>query len=182
MTLRQAEQVSGADYNHQGRFAEAFVSSIASAAGFEVYRPHGTGQGVDLGIYRPGPNVHGTPLPSQTIYFQVKSWSVGDVSSDGKFHYPLKVAAFNYLTANHSTPHYLALCLVPADHLHLADAGHDQLICRRAAYWLSLRGERAVTNAHPDSSRTVLVPRRHLLTPGTLRALVEGHEAQAVVS
>jgi hypothetical protein len=94
---------------HQGYFAEGLVAAIAAAAGLDVALPR-LGHVIDLMVYRPGPN--GTS-GSKQIDLQVKSWSRGVVSSDGCFHYPLEVSAFNALAnPDHDVRHYLVLRII----------------------------------------------------------------------
>jgi hypothetical protein len=163
---------------HQGYFAEGFVASIAAAACLDVQLPR-LGHGIDLGVFRPGPN--GTS-GSRQINLQVKSWSTGTLNADGHFHYPLEVPAFNYLAGGgHDVRHYLILCLVPADAARYADARHERLLLSQAAYWTSLRNQSPDPTLKQDSTKTVLVPRVNLLTPLTIRALVDGREQLAVV-
>lgn len=164
---------------HQGYFAEAFVASIAAAAGLDVQFPR-LGHVIDLGVFKPGPN--GTS-GSRQINLQVKSWSHGVVSKDGAFHYPLDVPAFNHLAgAGHDVRHYLILCVVPAAAIHYSDAKPHRLQLHQAAYWLSLRDETPDPSLNPDSTRTVLVPETHLLTASTIVALVDNQEQLAVLS
>jgi hypothetical protein len=164
---------------HQGYFAESLVVSIAAAAGLDVLFPR-LGHRTDLGVFQPGPN--GTS-GSKQISLQVKSWAAGTLSADGHFHYPLEVSAYNYLAGDgHDVRHYLILCLVPADAARYANARHQGLLLRRAAYWLSLRDQARDPTLKPESTKTVLVPQANLLTPLTIRALVDGKEQLAVVA
>lgn len=164
---------------HQGYFAEGLVVSIAAAAGLDVAFPR-LGHVIDLGVYRPGPK--GTS-GSKQMQLQVKSWSAGSVNADGNFHYPMEVSAFNHLAGEgHEVRHYLVLCLVPPDAAEYADAQHQRLRLQQAAYWLSLRNVRPDWSLPANSRKTVFVPRVNLLTPTTIRALLEGNESGAVVS
>jgi hypothetical protein len=163
---------------HQGFFAETFVASIAAAAGFDVSLPR-VGKGIDLQVFTTGFN--GTS-GSRQITLQVKSWSTGSLNADGSFHFPLEVSAFNYLCGNdHDTRHYLVLCVVPSTHPDYAFATDSDLQLRHAAYWLSLRDEQADFTLDDNSTKTVLVPRTHLLTSDTMRFLVANDEVSAVV-
>ena len=162
----------------QGYFGEGFVASISAAAGLDVHWPR-LGVATDMGIYKPGPN--GTS-GSRQITVQVKSWSTGSVNADGTFHYPLPVPAFNALAGDdHDVRHYLVLCIVPADPTQYADPQHERLELLQAAYWYSLRDQAPDPTLNPGSTKTVYVPHRNLLTPATLRALVNRNEAGAVV-
>lgn len=165
---------------HQGYFAEAYVASIAAAAGLDVLLPR-LGDRTDLVVFTPGPN--GTSS-SRQISLQVKSWSAPrPVGSDNCFHYPLKGSAYNYLAGDgHDVKHFLILCIVPRDPRHYANAQHARLNLKRAAYWLSLRDMRPDITLGDNSTKTVLVPRTHLVTPETMRALVEHREEMAVVA
>lgn len=161
----------------QGYFAEGLVAAIAAAAGLDVQWPR-LGHRIDLGVFLPGPN--GTS-GSKQVNFQVKSWSTGKCSADGNFHFPLEVPAFNYLAGDaHDVRHYLVMCLVPPDAANYADAQHERLHLRHAAYWLSLRHEAPDATLNPNSTKTVLVPSQNILTSTTIRALVENNEHLAV--
>ena len=162
----------------QGYFGEGYVASIATAAGLDVQFPR-LGHRVDLGIYLPGPN--GTS-GSRQVQIQVKSWSNATLAADGNYHYPLEVPAYNFLAGpGHDVRHYLALCVVPNTATDYTESTHDHTKIRHAAYWLSLRDEAPDPTLKAGSTKTVVVPTSQLLTPITLRALVEGLEAQAVV-
>ena len=155
------------------------MASIAAAAGLDVNWPR-LGHRVDLGVFLPGPN--GTS-GSKQINLQVKSWSTGHLSNDDHFHYPLEVRAFNYLAGHqHDVRHFLVLCVVPSDARDYANANTRRLRLKHAAYWLSLRDEVPDETLNPNSTKTVRVPVKHLLTSTTIRALVEGREPLAVVS
>jgi hypothetical protein len=160
----------------QGYFGEAFVSSIAAAAGLDVLWPR-LGHRIDLMVFRAGPKGTST---SRQMSLQVKSWSQGMLGADDCFHYPLKVPAFKYLASANEGRHYLVLCLVPDDAAQYANVQHESLRLFQAAYWLSLRDEAPDLSLPVDSTKTVLVPRTHLLTTETIGALVDGDEAKAV--
>jgi len=168
----------GAHNVDQGYYAETFVAAIVAAAGLDVQLPR-LGHRVDFGVFLPGPN--GTS-GSKQMNLQVKSWSTGSLDADGHFHYPLAVSAFNYLAGGgHDVRHYLVLCLVPPAANEYADSQHHRLRLHRAAYWLSLAHETPDLTLSASGTKTVLVPQAHLLTATTMRALVEGQEAEAVI-
>ena len=162
---------------HQGHFAEALVASIAAAAGLDVFLPR-LGDKVDLQVFTPGPQ--GTSS-SRQICLQVKSWS-SPKGSDSYFNYPLEVPAYNYLAGkDHDVRHYLVLCIIPTGADRYADAQPSRLHLRRAAYWLSLRDKEPDPSLISTSTKTVYVPKTNLITPVTIRALVERNERLAIV-
>ena len=163
---------------HQGYFAEALVASISAAAGLDVYFPR-LGDKADLQIYTPGP---GGTSSSRQICIQVKSWC-NPKGSEQYYNYPLEVPAYNHLAGpDHDVRHYLALCIVPPGVDNYADAQPRRLHLRCAAYWLSLRSEQPDHSLNSNSTKTVYVPKTHLITPATIRALVDRDEAMAVVA
>jgi hypothetical protein len=162
---------------HQGHFAEAFVASIAAAAGLDVLLPR-LGDRMDIQVFTPGPQ--GTSS-SRQISLQVKSWS-SPKASNGYYNYPLAVPAYNYLAGrDHDVRHYLVLCIVPTGTDQYADAQPSRLHLKRAAYWLSLRDEEPDRSLNKTNTKTVYVPKRNLITPVTIRALVERNEEMAIV-
>jgi len=165
--------------SHQGYFAEAYVASIAAAAGLDVSLPR-LGVATDLFVYTPGP--YGTSS-SRQIALQVKSWSRPTrIDSNGYFHYPLEVSAYNRLAGDgHDVRHFLILCIVPRKVDQYASALHSRLSLKHAVYWLSLRDKKPDRTLNDNSRKTVLVPKNHLITPDTIRALVERREGMAIV-
>jgi hypothetical protein len=178
VAVYSAERTNLDANTHQGYFAEGFVTSIATAAGLDVSFPR-LGHAFDLQIFRPGPR--GT-TGSKTISLQVKSWSTGALNSDGTYHYPLEVPAYNFLAGkDHDVRQYLILCMMPSEVTDYADAQHSRLRLQTAAYWLSLRDSESDFSLNDQSRKMVHVPRAHLLTPATLLALVAGKDHLAVV-
>jgi hypothetical protein len=163
---------------HQGYFGEALVASIAAAAGLDVFFPR-LGDKADLQVYTPGPK--GTSS-SRQICIQVKSWS-NPKGSELCYNYPLEVSAYNHLAGgDHDVRHYLALCIVRSGTDDYADAQGSRLHLKHAAYWLSLRNETPDNTLNQESTKTVYVPKNHLITPVTMRALVDRNEGMAIVS
>lgn len=163
---------------HQGYHAEGMLAALAASAGLDVQLPR-LGHAIDMSIFNPGPN--GTS-GSRQITVQVKSWSTGSLHNDGTFHYPLMCSAFNYLAGGgHDVRHYLVLCIVPPDGNDYAEAGADRLKLRQALYWHSLHNDTPDDDLDPESTKTVYVPRTNMLTPVTLRYLVDHNETLAVV-
>lgn len=151
---------------------------MAAAAGLDIQYPR-LAHRVDFGIFKPGPN--GT-VGSAGIQVQVKSWSAATAPIGDSWHYPLKVPAYNYLAGkNHDIRHYLILCVVPPDPCLYTFSDLSFTALSHAAFWLSLRNEVPDLTLNPDSTKVVHVPLAHLVTPTTLRHLIEGDESMAVV-
>ena len=162
---------------HQGHHGEAFVHLLAAAAGLNVAR-YDLDVGVDWILATPGPR--GTQR-SPKIEVQVKSWST-PTGSAAVWNFPLSCRAYNHLAGpGHEVPHFLFVCVVPTDAALYADADHEQMLVRKAAYWHSLANETPDPTLNPESTKTVHIPKCNLLTPATVTALVERRLGEAVV-
>jgi len=120
-------------------------------------------------------------IKSPRILVSVKSWRNPVLGADDAWHYKLKVSNHNFLANSSDLRPYLFLALVPPDITDYSEASHACLLLRQAVYWLSFEDTEPVHSA-PENEKVVLVPRLHLLTADTLRALVVGDEAAAKVS
>ena len=160
--------------HHQGLHGEAYVFALASAAGLLASRPILDLDGVDWSIAHPGPL--GT-LRSPKIEAQVKTWSkpVGD---DDSWAYRLKRGHFNALAGSgFVVPRYLLLVIVPDAVSGFAVCDADCMKLHHAAYWVSLATQEPVPDeSGAPASVAVQVPRKNLVTPEALIALVAGDD------
>ncbi|GGL15213.1 DUF4365 domain-containing protein [Mangrovihabitans endophyticus] len=164
-----------APQSHQGQHGEAFVFSMASAAGLLANKPFPDVDGVDWTIGYAG--ILGT-VRSPKIDVQVKSSSSprGDAEH---WHYRLRRKHFDALAGpGFALRRYLLLVTVPSEASEYAVCDADRMELRRAAYWVSLAAERTPAST-PGPAVLVRVPRCNLLNPSRLLALVAGDEAGA---
>ncbi|MFA1541658.1 DUF4365 domain-containing protein [Actinomadura monticuli] len=162
--------------NHQGGYGEAFVSTLAVAAGLRLAKPIPDMDGVDLCMWPDGVGaLRGARAPA--INVQVKSGSAA-TETDTTWGYRLEVPHFNFLADGWATiyPTFLFLVIVPKEWREYATAEHDGLLLRNAAYWHCLAGEDPIVDAKAGAKTTVHVPKANLLTVDSLRALVEDPE------
>lgn len=155
---------------HQGLHGEAYVFALASAAGLLASRPILDVDGVDWLIASPGPM--GTTR-SPKIEVQVKTWS-NPTGNDESWSYRLKQVHFNALAGpGFMVPRYLVLVIVPNAISGFALCDADCMKLHHAAYWVSLATHDPVpSEPGAPASVAVRVPRKNLLTPDTLVALV----------
>ena len=150
--------------NHQGLYGEHFVQFLAAAAGYGSIKPN-PDRGIDLFI------TDDRSLPVAVA--QVKSWSVPR-STGRTWHYPnLTEKQYNVIAGDPAVPAYLFIVVVPKEAQHYVHVSEQQLLARRAAYWVSLVGRPRFDN--PSDSRVrVNVPCDNLLTVDSMAALCEG--------
>jgi hypothetical protein len=164
---------SGAEMHittQQEEFSYAFVDAIVAAAGYSVHskKPGMDNAGIDIGVEVPGQL--GRVL-SPKFDAQVKCTSDDSYIKETQINYPLKVK--NYKRLIHlepSVPQLLILVFVPKDPCDWLRATKDEMVIRKSAYWISLKGRPDTKNT---GNITVHIPRENLLTPDSLKEIMK---------
>lgn len=116
--------------------------------------------------------------PDGQIDVQLKATSSPDLKSDG-LHYQLGNLNYNHLRPlRRFCPIILVVLELPSEPDNWYECDAEQLILRRRAWWLSLRGYPEITG----NSRVVILPEAQLLNPDILHQLmnqsVQGNPVQ----
>lgn len=148
----------------QERFGDAFLMAIASAAGCTLAKPETDDDSVDWTL--------SCRLPRRPkIDVQMKTTSAVEFGSDPTVSYPLKKKNYVELTLTDLVvPRILVLVTVPGSIEQWLSLIPEQLVLRRAAYWISLAGYPPRNNT---TSVTVDIPRENLLTPGAIERMMQ---------
>ena len=104
------------------------------------------------------------------IDFQVKATGNLGAPQDGRRSYSLKRRNYDLLRVDTQTPRLLVVLDLPRDEEMWMTLTNDNLILRRRAYWLNLRGWDATSN---QTSVTVHLPIINLFNAVALRELME---------
>ena len=146
----------------------AYLQAVASAAGYACYLPFVDDDSVDRAIAARG-KVAGL-LESPRIDIQLKSMVREPLKpKQPSFTYRLKKKKYDDLRGVYMVPRLLVVLLLPGDPAAWVEVGHEQLLSRFAAYYLSLAGMPAKMNT---STMTVMLLRHHLLSVANLRRLM----------
>jgi len=152
----------------QGHYGEAFVRSLACAAGLVTSKKDLDMDGVDIQLGHPGLL---KSIRHPTLDAQVKSWST-PIGDEEYFRYPLEMHNYQNLVGtvgiDFPIPRYLFLVIVPPRKSDYTSASDDCLRLHHAAYWVSLMSETPASELSNTSTKTVYVPRKNLLTADTL--------------
>ncbi|WP_255949928.1 DUF4365 domain-containing protein [Streptomyces odontomachi] len=155
------------DNGHRGDFGEQFIRMLAAAANIDATKRERDRVGVDWQLGHPGRS--GTRR-YPVIEAQVKCTSSPDMHTE-HIAYPLKMKNFNMLAGrDFDIPRFLFLVLAPLDPFAWSHADPDRLLLRHAAYWVCLHDQDPLED-RTSGTRTVHVPRAHLLTVGSLHDL-----------
>lgn len=157
---------------HQGLYGEAYLYTLASAAGLLTSRMNLDRDGVDWQFAHPGPR--GTKR-SPKLEVQVKSCSAPEREGD-HWKYRLKARHFNNIAGpGFDVPRFLALVVVPQQADLYAQCDTHAMKLSHAAYWASFANEPlAPADSTSPDSLTVRVSTRNLITTTTLIRLIDG--------
>jgi hypothetical protein len=147
----------------------SYVHAVASAAGYSCYLPFVDDDSVDRAIAARG-KVKGL-LESPRIDIQLKTLvRIPLKVKETSFRYRLKKKNYDDLRRLSLVPRLLVVLLLPHDPGAWVTVGHQQMISRYAAYYLSLSGMPAKTNV---TTVTVTLSRDSLFSVDNLRRLME---------
>ena len=140
----------------------AYISAVASDAGYEVSEPRLDFDSVD-----------GTLKSSSgrrpRIDFQAKA-TTQDVLRSGELRFPLPVKNYNDLRAPTMVPRLLIVMLMPVEPEEWLTQSTEQLCLRKCAYWYSLESTPTTSNT---SSVTLHIPTQNEFNTAQLTALLQ---------
>jgi hypothetical protein len=154
------------DARYQGEYAEQYVRTLALACDVNVASWAVDDFGVDLTLCVAG---RGHPK----VDMQVKSWSTPRGTDDFWRYDRLNEVQYNHLVGGaEEPPRYLVVLIVPAEAVQRTEVVAEGLLLRHQAYFAEVQGPR-IEPADASRHKQVLVPRRNVLTPATLRGLLQ---------
>lgn len=144
------------------QFSIAYVRAIAAVAGVSVTRPEVDDDSIDIAF-------SSRNLQRPKLEAQLKCSAVLD--NDGEvLRYPLNVKNYDDLRLDVIVPRVLNVLCVPERMSEWITLTPTELTLRKAAYWVSLKGQIETTNT---SSVTVSIPKCQLFDVAALKRLLE---------
>ena len=138
--------IEGVD--QQEALSLVYAQAVAARAGYAANVPLPDRDSVDLQV-RAG----GAMRPALDL--QLKATVNLGQASDGTFRFPLKKKNYEDLRTETVIPRVLVVLHLPRDNTQWMTVTSEELVMRRAAYWLSLRGYEERANR---TSVTVRIP------------------------
>jgi len=148
--------------------SRAYLQAIAAQAGLN-YGLHAYDYGVDITL-REVEQIGGIYSDSgRAIDVQLKSTTTA-IETDDEFKYDLDVRTYDHLRDEYTRANrILVLLLLPSTESEWIEQSHASLSLRRCAYWLNLRGSKAVESA---STVRVHLPKSNILSAQALQQLI----------
>ena len=143
------------------RLSIAYVQAVAARAGYEVLETRIDIDSVD-GVLKA---THGR---RPQIDFQAKATST-DVVLDSHVAFPLLIKNYEDLRAETVIPRILVVFVMPDEPSDWLSQNENELVLRKCAYWMSLRGQPSSQNT---TSVTVRIPRVQIFDDRQLQDLM----------
>ncbi len=143
--------------------SRVYARAVAARAGYVTADYDMDRDGVDLHI-----QAGGAMRPALDL--QLKATINLGQPHDGHFRFPLNRRNYNLLRIGTQTPRLLVVLDLPGDKCEWMTMTESELVLRRCAYWLNLKGHDETENRR---SVTVRIPSDNLFNVDGLRALME---------
>lgn len=163
MTLTENDVREGLSY--------AYFHAIATSAGFPCQATARTidAQAVDAFVKANERLAPDSILTDIVAQFQLKATSTQPALNGGRYSFRIERAQYDKLREGggvHAIP--LVLMILPPEQDQWIAHNEDGLVCRRCAYWVSLKGAPASEAEKP----TIYVPKQNIFGVDALRALM----------
>ena len=143
--------------------SRAYALAIAAGAGYVTADYSLDRDGVDLRVQAGG-------LMRPALDLQLKATINLGMANDGLYRFPLAIRNYNLLRIETQTPRLLVVLDLPREPDQWMVVTADELVLRRRAYWLNLRGYRETPN---QESVTVSIPTGNVFNVANLHSLME---------
>ena len=148
-------------------FSKAWIHAIATVAGYKITRADVDDDSVDVGIA--GNRQQGNVRKAPHLDLQLKCTATDDGAGDS-LSFSLKLKNYDDLRdPDRHVPVILVVVCVPDDLADWFDESPAQTAMKRVAYWHSLRGEPATSNA---TGKTVSIKRSQRFTVDVLKDIM----------
>ena len=147
----------------------AYVNAVAAICNFACEFTRIDMDSVDVTITCNGNLAPDSTIRSPEIKLQLKATENLQLHGNKYYSFPLPIKNYNDLRANNLTPRLLVVLKLPNARCRWLSHGAQDLVMRKCAYWLSLKGMADSGNA---TSVTVHLPSGNIFSPDTLKDLM----------
>ena len=163
------------DQDVKEELSYSYLHAVASKAHFECEHKRKDRDSIDAKVngYDYTDQSKRTRAPRLEVQLKATVRISRNGEHEGGGNFPFSISRKNYddlRLTERRVPALLVVFLMPEEPARWLDAGEEELITRNCAYWTDLRGAEATDN---DTSKTVHVPLDNLLTPSSLREMMD---------
>ena len=157
----------------QEELSKAYIQTVASYAGYTVQHTDRDNDGVDSVIKSNGKPADDSILTSVSVEVQLKSCCSEEhifKNEDGNIVYDIKSRNYNFLVdSNRQLDIILILLYLPSDKQNWISHSIDELIVRKCAYWISLKGLEKTNN---NGTKRIIIPKENVFSPDALHQIM----------
>lgn len=157
----------------QEELSKAYIQAVASYAGYSFQHIDRDNDGVDTIIKsnsKPSPE---SILMSVSLEIQLKACCSNNslsINENGDLVYDLKARNYNILVNTHrQLDIILVLLWLPEEKDQWLIHSVDNLLIKKCAYWVSLKGEEETNNT---GTKRIVIPRLNVFSPTTLHEIM----------
>ena len=151
------------DQDREEALSRVYARAVAADAGYVTAECDFDRDGVDLRIH-----AGGNMRPA--IDLQLKATVNLTKVANGHYRFPLKRRNYDLLRQETVTPRLLVVLDLPKDTNQWLTITANELVLRRRAYWLNLKGSEETNN---QTSVTVRIPTENVFEVESLRKLMD---------
>ena len=161
------------DTTIQEELSKAYLQTIASYAGYTVQHIYRDNDGVDSIVKSNGKPATDSVLTSVSVEVQLKSCCNEEhvfENENGDIVYDLKARNYNFLVdCNRQLDIILILLYLPSDKRDWISYSIEELIFRKCAYWVSLKGREKTDN---NGTKRIIIPKNNVFSPEALHQIM----------
>lgn len=155
--------------NQKAELSIAYVIAVAAKVKFACEITRNDYDSVDATLTSNGKVDVNSVLESPEIKLQLKATENLEEFDTENYKFSLSIKNYNDLRANTMTPRLLVVLSLPNEENQWLAHSMDELILRKCAYWVNLKGKPATTNT---DNITVYIPKSNVLSPDIIKTLM----------
>lgn len=158
----------------ESELSYAYLHAVASHKGIGCQVAHRSfdGNGIDAMVTSWGPFPPGAHLKEVDLKIQLKATTVVPDATDTHFSFFVRgKKQYDDLREPSIAVHRILVVLfLPTNHPEWLDISENELLLKRCAYWVSLRGARESDN---ETGQTIYIPKMQIFNPANLSGIFE---------
>lgn len=149
----------------------AYLRAVAAMANITFEALRRDQNGVDVKLSKPLEMGENKIEVEMSVQLKSTCSSFACKETDTEIIYQLKGKTYNDLICKRAVKLYLMLLILPVNKDEWAEFNEEEAILRRKMYWISF--ENSTNTIHPDSTKTIHIPKINLVNPQSLNRLME---------
>jgi hypothetical protein len=153
---------------HKEEISKAYLAAIAASLGYKIGTWSQDDSCLDVTIAAAS-NIGGK-LKGPKLDIQLKCTSDPSHNKNDEISWQLSCTRYDSLRASTATPILLVVLVLPENEKEWVEYSTEQLILRKCAYWISLRGLPSMATG--KDSTIIKIPKSNVFSPDKLKEMM----------